>query len=438
MIRILDSAREDFDASLASLLDRETGESATDPESVERAVADIIKAVRARGDAALMELTAKFDGLQPDGPAAMELGHERRDEICASVNEPLADAIRFAANRIRRYHEQEVARSWQMREEDGTVLGQKITPLDRVGVYVPGGKAAYPSSVLMTVIPARVAGVSEVIMTVPTPGGEINPAIVFAAREAGVDRIFTVGGAQAIAALAWGTESVPAVDKIVGPGNIYVATAKRQVFGKVGIDMIAGPSEVVVICDDSANPDWVAMDLFAQAEHDELAQSIAIAVGDGVADAVAASVARLLPEMDRREIIAAALESQGAIIRAGSLEDAARIANRIAPEHLELLLADARGMVEHIRHAGAIFVGSHSAESLGDYCAGPNHVLPTSGTARFSSPLGVYDFQKRSSLIHASVEGADAMARQASVLARCEGLTAHARSAEYRIRGRDA
>jgi histidinol dehydrogenase len=438
MIRILDWCDEGFDASLAALLERDSEASTTDLARVEEAVRAIIGDVRRRGDAALLELTGKFDRLEMDSGKSMEIHGPRADAICESVTGPQAEAIRFAALRIRRYHEQEVAQSWQMREDDGTVLGQKITPLDRVGVYVPGGKAAYPSSVLMTVIPARVAGVGEVIMTVPTPHGEINPAIIFAAREAGVDRIFTVGGAQAIAALAWGTETIPAVDKIVGPGNIYVATAKRQVFGKVGIDMIAGPSEVVVICDQSANPDWVAMDLFAQAEHDELAQSIAIAVGDGVAEAVTQSIGRLLPEMERHEIISAALQGQGAIIHTDSPERAAEIANRIAPEHLELMLRDPLPIVDRIRHAGAIFIGSHSAESLGDYCAGPNHVLPTSGTARFSSPLGVYDFQKRSSLIHASVSGAVAMGRHASILARCEGLTAHARSAEYRTGEQDA
>lgn len=438
MIAVLDSAQEDFGSRLDSLLERDAAMSGQASKDVERVVADIIRDVRDRGDRALLELTGRFDRLFPAEAAALEILPERVDRICESVSPGLADAIRFAADRIGRYHEQEVGRSWQMREDDGTVLGQKVTPLDRVGVYVPGGKAAYPSTVLMTVIPARVAGVGEVIMTVPTPDGEISPAVVFAAREAGVDRIFSVGGAQAVAALAWGTETIPAVDKIVGPGNIYVATAKRQVFGKVGIDMIAGPSEVVVICDETADPDWVAMDLFAQAEHDELAQSIAIAVGEGVADRVLSSIARLLPAMDRREIIAAALRGQGAVIRTDSREHAVGIANRIAPEHLELMVEDAGALAEGVRHAGAVFLGFHSAESLGDYCAGPNHVLPTSGTARFSSPLGVYDFQKRSSLIQASARGASEMALRASVLARSEGLTAHARSAEYRLQGRGA
>lgn len=432
-IRRLDSVDAGFDAALAALLDRESADEGRAGVSVDVAVADIIAEIRKRGDTALRALTEKFDRLRVESPAELEISPARAGEICAEVPDALSDAIRFAADRIRRYHEQEVARSWRMEEPDGTILGQQITPLDRVGVYVPGGKAAYPSSVLMTVIPARVAGVGEVIMTVPTPGGEINPAIIFAAREAGVDRIFTVGGAQAVAALAWGTQTIPAVDKIVGPGNIYVATAKKQVFGKVGIDMIAGPSEVAVICDDTADPDWVAMDLFAQAEHDELAQSIAIAIGDRAADAVAESVRRLLPTMERRDIIAAALEGQGAVVRVNSRQEAVDVANRVAPEHLELMVDDAMGMVGDIRHAGAIFIGAHSAESLGDYCAGPNHVLPTSGTARFSSPLGVYDFQKRSSLIHASPAGAGEMAARASVLARCEGLTAHARSAEFRL-----
>lgn len=438
LITVLDSGQSDFDSRLASLLARDSNKSGKDPKDVDQVVADIILDVRRRGDQALVELTGRFDRLPLADASDLEILPERADSICESVPPELADAIRFAADRIGRYHEREIAHSWHMQEEDGTVLGQKVTPLDRVGVYVPGGKAAYPSSVLMTVIPARVAGVGEVIMTVPTPDGEINAAILYAAREAGVDRIFTVGGAQAVAALAWGTETIPAVDKIVGPGNIYVATAKKQVFGKVGIDMIAGPSEVVVICDETADPDWVAMDLFAQAEHDEQAQSIAIAVGEGVADKVLSSIAGLLPEMERREIIAAALRNQGAVVRTESLERAAEIANRIAPEHLELMVQDAGVLADSIRHAGAIFIGSHSAESLGDYCAGPNHVLPTSGTARFSSPLGVYDFQKRSSLIQASIQGASEMAVRASVLARCEGLTAHARSAEYRLGRREA
>ncbi len=438
LITVLDSGQADFNSRLASLLARNSEISGKDSKDVDQVVADIILDVRRRGDRALVELTGIFDRLPLADASDLEILPERADSICESVSPELADAIRFAADRIGRYHEREIAHSWHMQEEDGTVLGQKVTPLDRVGVYVPGGKAAYPSSVLMTVIPARVAGVGEVIMTVPTPDGEINAAILYAAREAGVDRIFTVGGAQAVAALAWGTETIPAVDKIVGPGNIYVATAKKQVFGKVGIDMIAGPSEVVVICDETADPDWVAMDLFAQAEHDEQAQSIAIAVGEGVADKVLSSIAGLLPEMERRDIIAAALRNQGAVIRTESPEHAAEIANRIAPEHLELMVQDAGVLADSIRHAGAIFIGSHSAESLGDYCAGPNHVLPTSGTARFSSPLGVYDFQKRSSLIQASTKGASEMAVRASVLARCEGLTAHARSAEYRLGDREA
>ena len=432
MIRTLDSNDAGFNASLTALLERDNESSSVDLSRIERSVVDIISDVRDRGDDALLELTAKYDQLLLADASALEVDEERAEALCESVSGPVAEAIRFAASRIRHYHQQEVSRSWQIRENDGTVLGQKITPLDRVGVYVPGGKAAYPSSVLMTVIPARVADVGEVIMTVPTPNGEINPALIFAAREAGVDRIFTIGGAQAIAAMAWGTRTIPAVDKIVGPGNIFVATAKRQVFGKVGIDMIAGPSEVVVICDQTANPDWVAMDLFAQAEHDEHAQSIAIVIGDTMAQAVIQAIGKRLPEMERREIITAALDGQGAIIRVDTLDQAVEIANRIAPEHLELMVANAEELIDRIRHAGAIFVGSHSAESLGDYCAGPNHVLPTSGTARFSSPLGVYDFQKRSSLIIASQSGASVMAKHASTLARCEGLTAHARSADYR------
>ncbi len=346
----------------------------------------------------------------------------------------MREALQQAATRITDYHSREVSQSWQFEEANGNILGQKITALDRVGVYVPGGKAAYPSSVLMTVIPARVAGVGEVVMTVPTPRGEVNEVVLAAAALAGVDRVFTIGGAQAIAALAYGTTTVPAVDKIVGPGNIYVATAKKLVFGKVGIDMIAGPSEVVVICDDQADPDWVAMDLFAQAEHDELAQSIAITNSREMAVAIEASIEKLLPQMERQQIISKALDQQGAVIVVDSLDQAVQVSNRIAPEHLELMVEDAESLLYQIRHAGAIFIGRYSAESLGDYCAGPNHVLPTAGTARFSSPLGVYDFQKRSSLIHCSASGGHELAAIASKLARCEGLTGHARSAEYRLK----
>ncbi len=429
MITLLDSNHPEFELQLNRLLDRDQVQNL----EVEGVVSEIIATVKSGGDLALIDYTRQFDHVNADRMADLEMSSDRINSLTTGVNDELAKVIDLAAERIRHYHSKEVQQSWQYQEPDGTVLGQKVVPLDRVGIYVPGGKAAYPSSVLMTAIPARVAGVGEVIMTVPTPNGEINPAIVQAAKTAGVDRIFTIGGAQAVAALAYGTETVPAVDKIVGPGNIYVATAKKQVFGKVGIDMIAGPSEVVVICDESVDPDWVAMDLFAQAEHDELAQSIAITPSEKMVEAIRESVTRLLPGMERRTIIESALAQQGAIIKVSTLQQAVDISNRIAPEHLELMVDQAGLLVDKIRHAGAIFIGPHSAESLGDYCAGPNHVLPTAGTARFSSPLGTADFQKRSSLIQASPAGANEMARIASVLARCEGLTAHARSAEFRL-----
>lgn len=425
----LDSRDSEFDRLLDALLDRETEQDI----AIEATVREIINAIRKGGDRALIDYTSRLDRLVVESMKELELSPDRIEEIVAGVDPAVAAAIDAAARRIRAYHEREVNQSWRHEEADGTVLGQNILPLDRVGVYVPGGRAAYPSSVLMTVLPARVAGVGEVIMTVPTPGGEVNAAVIYAATVAGVDRIFTIGGAQAIAALAYGTATVPGVDKIVGPGNSYVATAKKLVFGKVGIDMIAGPSEVAVICDDSVDPDWVAMDLFAQSEHDEMAQSIAITDSVEMAERIMESIERLLPEMERADIIRAALNAQGAIITVPTLSEAAEVANRIAPEHLELMVAEPEALIGKIRHAGAIFSGRFSAESLGDYCAGPNHVLPTAGTARFSSPLGVYDFQKRSSVIQASAAGASEMASIASVLARCEGLTAHARSAEYRL-----
>lgn len=432
MITLLDTIQPDFEYRLKRLLERESESDL----AVEKVVSTIISHIRQRGDDALLEYTNQFDRLSLSNAGDLILGAERISDATAKVLPELRGALEIAAQRIRHYHEREVNQGWLYRDADGTQLGQKITPLDRVGVYVPGGKAAYPSSVLMTVIPARVAGVGEVAMVVPTPDGEINPAVIAAADIAGVDQIFTIGGAQAVAALAWGTKTVPAVDKIVGPGNIYVATAKKQVFGKVGIDMIAGPSEVVVICDHSADPDWVAMDLFAQAEHDEWAQSIALTHSQKIANAIRASIEKLLPGMERQEIIRSALSGQGAIIKTRSKEESAEICNRIAPEHLELMVADPDALNHRIRHAGAIFMGKHSAESLGDYCAGPSHVLPTAGTARFSSPLGVYDYQKRSSIVFASEQGASEMAGIASVLARCEGLTAHARSAEYRSGGK--
>lgn len=429
VIAVIDSAGDDFDRRLAQLLGRDSEQT----QAVEAAVVEIIGAVRRGGDVALTELTARLDRHKVGGAAELELPRGKMVAALESIAPKVGAALRAAAHRIKRYHRFEVQRSWHFEEADGTQLGQRITPLERVGVYVPGGRAAYPSSVLMTAIPAKVAGVGEIIMAVPAPGGEVNPAVLAAAALAGVDRVFTIGGAQAIAALAYGTETVPAVDKIVGPGNSYVAAAKRLVFGKVGIDMIAGPSEVVVICDRAANSDWVAMDMFAQAEHDERAQSIAITDSDRMIAAIHRSVARLLPQMERREIIERSLANHGAIIKVADLGRAVALSNRIAPEHLELMVARPRRLINRVRHAGAIFVGVHSAESLGDYCAGPNHVLPTAGAARFSSPLGVYDFQKRSSLIQVSERGAGKLAAIASTLARCEGLGAHARSAEYRL-----
>jgi histidinol dehydrogenase len=424
----LSTADADFSARLDALLAWESVSS----RDVQRTVEDIIDAVRARGDAALLEYTARFDRWQPADAAALAIPAARLAQAAETIPLQQRDALAAAAARIRAYAEHQKMQDWSYREPDGTLLGQKVGPLDRVGLYVPGGKAAYPSSVLMNAIPAKVAGVPELVMVVPTPDGELNELVLAAAHIAGVDRAFAIGGAQAIAALAYGTERVPACDKIVGPGNIYVATAKRAVFGQVGIDMVAGPSEILVLCDGETDPDWIAMDLFSQAEHDEDAQSILVAWDADYLDRVAASIDKLLPGMERREIIATALKERGALILARDIDDAAAVANRVAPEHLELSVADPEVLAARIRHAGAIFMGRHTAEALGDYCAGPNHVLPTSGTARFSSPLGVYDFQKRSSLIMASAAGSAELAKTASVLARGEGLTAHARSAEYR------
>ncbi len=427
-IRRLDSSAADFTPTLDALLAFESGTDAR----IEQAVSEILAAVKARGDAAVVEFTSRFDQVDAADMAALELPREALLEALASLGPEQRDALQQAADRVRAYHERQPLDSWQYTEADGTMLGQKVTPLDRVGLYVPGGRAAYPSSVLMNAIPAKVAGVEELIMVVPTPGGEKNALVLAAAAITGVDRVFTIGGAQAVAALAYGTETVPQVDKIVGPGNAYVASAKRRVFGTVGIDMVAGPSEVLIISDGSGNPDWVAMDLFAQAEHDELAQSILLCTDAAFIEAVAASIERLLPEMPRRETIGTSLANRGALIRVQSLEEACEIANRIAPEHLELSVEDADALVDRIRHAGAIFIGHWSVEALGDYCAGPNHVLPTMRSARFSSPLGVYDFQKRTSLIRVSEQGARQLGRIASVLAHGEGLQAHARSAEYR------
>ena len=399
-------------------------------------VAEIIQRVRSEGDAALIEYSNRFDRLNITSAEQLECPVEQRQAAWDGLEPACAEALTTAANRIRWYAEHQKMESWSYQEPDGTVLGQQITALERVGLYVPGGKAAYPSSVLMNAIPARVAGVDELTMVVPTPDGEINQLVLAAAHLAGVDQLFTVGGAQAVAALAYGTETVPAVDKIVGPGNIYVATAKKMVFGQVGIDMIAGPSEILIICDGETNPDWIAMDLFSQAEHDENAQAILLSPDEEFLDAVAQSIEKLLPTMERREVIAQSLASRGALILVNDLDQAAAIANRIAPEHLELSVAKPELLLEDIQNAGAIFMGRYTAEALGDYCAGPNHVLPTSGTARFSSPLGVYDFQKRSSLINCSGQGASELGKVASLLARGESLTAHARSAEYRIRSK--
>ncbi|MFH6598890.1 histidinol dehydrogenase [Ectopseudomonas khazarica] len=429
-IRRLNAADPDFAAHLDHLL---AWESVSD-DGVNQRVLEIIKAVRERGDAALVEYTQRFDALEVASMADLILPRARLEQALERITAEQRAALEVAAERVRSYHEKQKQDSWRYSEADGTVLGQKVTPLDRAGLYVPGGKASYPSSVLMNAIPAKVAGVPEVVMVVPTPRGEINELVLAAAALAGVDRVFTVGGAQAVAALAYGTESVPPVDKIVGPGNIYVATAKRHVFGKVGIDMIAGPSEILVVCDGATDPDWIAMDLFSQAEHDEDAQSILVSPDAAFLDRVAESIARLLPTMERAEIIRTSLEGRGALVQVADMAEAIEVANRIAPEHLELSVADPEAWLPQIRHAGAIFMGRYTAEALGDYVAGPNHVLPTSGTARFSSPLGVYDFQKRSSIIFCSPDGASELGKSASVLARGESLTAHARSAEYRIK----
>ena len=394
---------------------------------------DIIKQLRTRGDQALLELTRRLDRWSPDSAADLEIPLQRLHQALDAIPGDQRQALETAAARLQVYAEHQKLTSWRVSEADGTVLGQQVTPLDRVGLYVPGGKAAYPSSVLMNAIPAKVAGVSELVMVVPTPAGELNDLVLAAASVAGVDRVFAIGGAQAVAALAYGTQSIPRVDKIVGPGNRYVAAAKRLVFGVVGIDMIAGPSEILVVCDGHTDPDWIAMDLFSQAEHDEDARAILITPDAGFLERVRASITKLLPGMERRDIIAAALERRGALILVKNLNEAAQISNFIAPEHLELSVADPEALLTHIRHAGAVFMGRYSAEVLGDYCAGPNHVLPTARTARFSSPLGVYDFQKRSSLIHCSAAGAMALTPTASILARGEGLTAHARSAELRL-----
>ena len=428
-IRRLSTLDGDFDRQLTALLALDDRTDA----AVETAVAEIIAAVRARGDAAVLDYTRRFDRRTVATAAELELPASQLTAALDGLPGAQREALEAAAGRVRDYHKRQLAHSWEYTETDGTRLGQQVTPLDRVGLYVPGGKAAYPSSVLMNALPAKVAGVSELIMTVPAPEGHLNPLVLAAARIAGVDRVFTVGGAQAVAALAYGTETVPRVDKIVGPGNAYVAAAKRRVFGAVGIDMIAGPSEILVIGDGGTDPDWIAMDLCSQAEHDELAQAILLSPDATYLDAVAASLERLLPDLPRRAVIRASLEGRGALIQVRDLDEATVIANRIAPEHLEISTETPERWADRIRHAGAIFLGRRTCEALGDYCAGPNHVLPTSGTARFSSPLGVYDFQKRSSLIQVSEAGAARLGRLAATLAEGEGLNAHARSAAYRV-----
>jgi len=431
-LRRLDATTADFEAQYAALFARMAEENA----EIDARAADILRDVQARGDAAVLDCTQRFDRVAAGSVAELEISQDELHAALQSLPAEQRDALREAAERIRRYHQrqmQQVGQSWEYRDEDGTLLGQKVTALDRVGIYVPGGKAAYPSSVLMNAIPAHVAGVDEIVMVVPTPGGERNPLVLAAAAVAGVSRAFAIGGAQAVGALAYGTATVPKVDKIVGPGNAYVAAAKRRVFGVCGIDMIAGPSEILVLADGSTPPDWVAMDLFSQAEHDELAQSILLCPDAAYIDAVASAIERLLPAMPRRDIIAASLSGRGALIRVRHMAQACELANRIAPEHLEIAARNPHDYVPQLKHAGALFLGAYTSESLGDYCAGPNHVLPTSGTARFSSPLGVYDFLKRSSLIEVSAAGAQKLGRIASVLAHGERLTAHARAAELRL-----
>jgi histidinol dehydrogenase len=457
-VRRLSTADSGFEAEFQRVLHW----SAEADAAIEQRVAAILEDVRTRGDAAVLDYTARFDGLQAASVAALEIGQDELRAALSRITPAQRQALQAAADRVRRYHERQLeacGRSWSYRDEDGTLLGQKVTPLDRVGLYVPGGKAAYPSSVLMNAVPARVAGVGEIIMVVPTPArgsvatggagapsesgattaavGERNDLVLAAAAVAGVDRAFTIGGAQAVAALAYGTATIPRVDKITGPGNAYVASAKRRVFGQVGIDMIAGPSEILVLADGSTPPDWVAMDLFSQAEHDELAQSILLCPDAAYIAAVHAAIERLLPQMPRQAVIRASLEGRGALIQTRSMEEACALSNRIAPEHLEVSSRDPHRWESLLKHAGAIFLGAYTSESLGDYCAGPNHVLPTSGTARFSSPLGVYDFQKRSSLIEVSEAGAQLLGPIAAELAYGEGLQAHARAAEMRLHPQD-
>ena len=429
-IKRLNSADANFSAQLKQL----TAFDGAQDESVDATVAAIISDVKTRGDAAVLEYTARFDRTNISAAAGLELPQEALQSALSGLPREQRTALERAAARVRAYHEKQKIVSWQYMESDGTVLGQQVTPLDRVGLYVPGGKAAYPSSVLMNSIPAKVAGVGELIMVTPTPNGEKNPLVLAAAAISGVDRVFTIGGAQAVAALAYGTQTIPQVDKIVGPGNAYVAAAKRRVFGVVGIDMVAGPSEILVICDGNTDPDWIAMDLFSQAEHDEIAQAILLCPDTDFIERVAASIAKQLPQMPRQAVISASLQNRGALIHVKDLDEACAIANQIAPEHLELSVENPQALLSKIKHAGAIFLGRFSSEALGDYCAGPNHVLPTSRSARFSSPLGVYDFQKRSSIIHVSQAGAESLGKIAATLAHGEGLQAHAQSAEYRFK----
>ena len=428
MINKFSTQDRDFDSKLNSLI---AWESASNEEVV-RSVEKIINDVKVNGDASVLDYTNQFDSLKAESISELIVSKERLKESFDNLAIEQKNALLTAAERIKSYHQNQVQESWSYLEDDGSMLGQKITPLERAGLYVPGGKAAYPSSVLMNSIPAKVAGVEDLIMVVPTPNGVINELVLAAAHVAEVDLVFTIGGAQAIAALAYGTESIPKVDKIVGPGNIYVATAKRQVFGQVGIDMIAGPSEILIICDGRTNPDWVAMDLFSQAEHDEDAQAILLCPDEDFIKEVEMSISKLLPTMEREQIIKTSLKNRGALILTQDIDDAVKISNRIAPEHLELSVEDPESILDDIKHAGAIFMGKYSSEALGDYCAGTNHVLPTSSTARFSSPLGVYDFTKRSSIVMASKEGAKKLGETASVLAFGEGLQAHAKSALYR------
>lgn len=429
-VKQLNSTEGNFWSELDHLLSWE----GVSDDAVNNTVREIIDAIRSRGDAALVEYTNRFDRMSVADMAELEIPKDRLQAALDGLPAEQREALHKAAGRVRSYHEHQKQESWSYTEADGTVLGQQVTALDRVGLYVPGGKAAYPSSVLMNAIPAKVAGVQELIMVVPTPDGDVNELVFAAAAICDVDRVFAVGGAQAVAALAYGTQTVPQVDKIVGPGNIYVATAKRYVFGTVGIDMIAGPSEILVVCDGETDPDWIAMDLFSQAEHDEDAQSILVSSDADFLARVQDSIDKLLPTMQRAEIISASLSRRGVMIQVKDMDEAIEVANYIAPEHLELSVANPEEIAPRIRHAGAIFMGRYTAEAVGDYCAGPNHVLPTSRTARFSSPLGVYDFQKRSSLINCSAQGASELGKIASVLARGEGLEAHARSAEYRIK----